>query len=66
MFSHIGDFAMALFAFWSVLAHLVKVDDGIGGEFTGDWKFEKSAIDSPSGDISADAEPEMVTLCGIH
>jgi hypothetical protein len=59
-FSPVGDFAMALFGlYWHTWSRLMMISGEIS---TGDWRFEKSAIESPSVDVSVDAEPEMVTL----
>ena len=57
---------MVLFGlYWRLWSRLMM---SLGGNSTGDWRFEKGAfkIDSPSGDEGVDARLEMVALWGIH
>ena len=60
MFSHVGDFAMALLGlYWRIWSRLMM---SLGENSTGDWRFEMGAFDSSSGDEGVDARLEMVAL----
>ena len=54
---------MALFGlYWRIWSRLMM---SLGENSTGDWRFEKGAVDSPSGDEGVDVYLEMVALSGL-
>ena len=59
---HVGVFQLELF--WSVLAHLVKVDDLSSENLTEDWKFGKSTIEIMGSQIGVDSELVIVIQGG--
>ena len=60
LFSHVGDFEIVLFGlYWRIWSKLMMLS---GEKSTGDWRFEKSVIDSFRGEVGVDFELEMVKL----